>query len=354
MPHLFEPLTLRGVTIRNRIGISPMCQYSAEDGVPNDWHMVHLGARASGGAGIVIVEATGVEPRGRISPNDLGLWNDEQAAAFAPIVRFIKGQGATAGIQIGHAGRKASTARIWDGGAPLTPENGGWQPIAPSPIPFSDRHATPTEMTEADIAEVQQAFVDAASRADAAGFDVVEIHGAHGYLVNSFLSPLTNTRTDRYGGSFENRVRFLLETTRGVRNVWPDGKPLFVRLSATDWLADGWTLDDSVELAKLLKAEGVDLVDCSSGGAIATADVPAGPGYQVPLASGVRHGAGIATAAVGMISDPAQADQIIRNGEADLVLIGRASLRNPSWPLHAAIALGDRKMADWPNQYGRA
>ncbi|MDX1992892.1 MAG: NADH:flavin oxidoreductase/NADH oxidase [bacterium] len=353
LAHLFEPLSLRGVTLRNRIGVSPMCMYSAEDGRANDWHLVHLGARAAGGAGLIIAEATAVEARGRISPCDLGLWDDNHIEPLARVTRFIREQGAAAGIQLAHAGRKAGTARPWEGGKPLSDAQGGWDVIGPSAIPFTDAFRTPQAMTLDDIRTVQQAFKAAAVRALEAGFDLIELHGAHGYLIHSFYSPLSNQREDDYGGSFENRVRFLIETTRLVRTVWPEEKPLAVRLSATDWVEGGWTLEDSIALAKLLRHEGVDLVDCSSGGAAAGVQIPVAPGYQVHLAEGVRREAGIPAAAVGLISSPEAADAIVREGQADVVLLGRELLRDPHWPLRAAQALGVAQKPT-PPQYLRA
>lgn len=354
MSHLFAPLTLRGVTLPNRIGVSPMCQYSAEEGFANDWHLVHLGARAVGGAGLIIVEATGVEPRGRISPNDLGIWSDDHIAPLSRITRFIKAQGAVPGIQLAHAGRKAGTAPPWKGGHPLSDEEGGWPPVAPSALSFSDQHRTPQALSGAEVKRVQQAFQEAALRAVEAGFELIEIHGAHGYLAHSFYSPVANQRTDDYGGSFSNRIRFLLEVVRRVRGVLPDDKALAVRISATDWLEGGWAIEDSVALARCLKEEGVDLVDCSSGGISPAVRIPAGAGYQVPLAEQVRQGAGIATAAVGMITDATHADAVIRNGRADLVLLGREMLRNPYWALSAAQKLHPGDSAAIPNQYLRA
>jgi 2,4-dienoyl-CoA reductase-like NADH-dependent reductase (Old Yellow Enzyme family) len=352
MPHLFEPFTLRGVTLRNRIGVSPMCQYSSEDGMANDWHVVHLGARAAGGAGLVIAEATAVTADGRISPEDLGIWTDSHVEPLARIARFIKEQGAVPGIQLAHAGRKAGTARPWEGGQPLDNEHGGWDVVAPSAIPFHEGFRLPHELTIDEIKSIQQSFRDAAVRAKEAGFEWVEIHGAHGYLIHSFYSPLSNQRTDAYGGILENRIRFLLEIVQCVREVWDESKPLAVRLSATDWREDGWTIDDSVELAQWLKPEGVDLIDASSGGVVAGVKIPVGAGYQVPLSEAIKQRAHIATAAVGMISDPMQADEIIRNGRADLVLLGREMLRDPYWALHAAQAL--KQPAPIPAQYLRA
>jgi len=354
-PLLFSPFTLRSVTFRNRIGMSPMCQYSSVDGFANDWHLVHLGSRATGGAGLIIVEATAVEPRGRISPGDLGLWDDRHVEKLSAIARFISEQGAVPAIQLGHAGRKASTQRPWDGGGPIFPhEPEGWQTVAPSPVPFAEGYPEPHELTAAEIQEIVQAFAAAARRAKEAGFKVVEVHAAHGYLVHEFLSPVSNRRSDRYGGSFENRIRFLVEIVEAVRGVWPDDLPLFVRISATDWLPEGgWDVDQSVELAKVLKARGVDLIDTSSGGNVPDAPIPVGPGYQVPLAERIRREAGIATAAVGLITSAHQAEEILQRGQADMVLLGRELLRDPYWPLRAAQALGT-PLPYWPVQYHRA
>ena len=353
MTHLFEPLKIRGLTLRNRIGVSPMCMYSYTDGFSNDWQVIHLGARAAGGAGLIISEATAVEPRGRITPYDLGLWSDSQIEPLVRVTRVIKRNGAVAGIQIAHAGRKASTNRPWDNGKPILPDSPlGWQVVGPSPIAYSDEYTVPHELTVDEIHGVQNAFRDTARRALAAGFEWLEIHAAHGYLAHSFYSPISNQRTDEYGGSFENRIRFLLETVRGVRSICPDQLPLTVRISGTDWVDGGWTVDESIELATRLKQEGVDLVDCSSGGGVSHAKVPVGPGYQVPISEAVRKGAGIPTAAVGLITAPVQADEIIRNGRADLVLLGREILRDPYWPLHAAQVL--KQSAPVPPQYLRA
>ena len=349
MTHLFEPLTIKGVTLRNRIGVSPMCMYSYTDGFSNDWQLAHLGARAMGGAGLIIAEATAVEARGRITPYDLGIWADEQIEPLARVTRFIKQHGAVAGIQIAHAGRKAGSMRPWETGEPPRP---GWQGVAPSPIAFNPDSRIPHELSLDEIRIIQAAFRDGARRALDAGFEWLEIHAAHGYLIHSFYSPLSNQRTDEYGGSFENRIRFLLETVRAIRLVWPEHLPLTVRISGTDWVDGGWTVDDSVELSRNLKAEGVDLVDCSSGGAVPDAKVPAGPGYQVPIAEAVRRGAGIQTAAVGMITAPVQADEIVRNERADLVLLGREMLRDPYWALHAAQVL--KQPAPVSPQYLRA
>lgn len=353
-PQLFSPLTLRSVTLRNRVGMSPMCQYSCQDGFATDWHLVHLGSRAVGGAGLIIVEATAVEPRGRISPGDLGLWDDRHVEPLARITRFIVQQGAVAAIQLGHAGRKASTKRPWEGGGPLQPDDPqGWQTVAPSAVPFAPDYPVPHELTPDEIRGVVRSFGEAARRAKDAGFQIVEIHAAHGYLIHQFLSPVSNRRTDQYGGSFENRIRFLLEIVDEVRRVWPDRLPLFVRISATDWLEkESWDLDQSVELAKVLKDRGVDLIDVSSGGTDPTAAVPAEPGYQVPFAQRIRKEAGIATAAVGLITQPEQAEEILAQGKADLILLGRELLRDPYWPLWAAQRLG-APLPYWPVQYHR-
>lgn len=352
MARLFQNLTLRDVTLRNRVGVSPMCQYSSTDGFANDWHVIHLGSRAVGGAGLVMVEATAVEARGRISPHDLGLWKDEHVEPLERIVENIHAHGAVAGLQLAHAGRKASTARPWDGGRPLAPAAGGWTPIGPSPQPFGDGYPVVAEASERDLVEIRVAFRAAAQRALAAGFRWLELHGAHGYLLHSFLSPLSNQRRDAYGGGFEARIRLLLETVRDVRSVWPERLPLAVRLSCTDWVDGGWTLEESIELARRLGPEGVDLIDCSSGGAAPHAKVPIAPGYQVEFASAIRHGAGLPTAAVGLITEPEQAETILAEERADLILIARASLRDPYWPLHAARALGDPVVP--PAQYARA
>jgi 2,4-dienoyl-CoA reductase-like NADH-dependent reductase (Old Yellow Enzyme family) len=352
MTRLFEPLRLRGVTFRNRIFVSPMCMYSAEDGVPNDWHLVHLGSRAVGGAALVIVEATGVSAEGRISPGDTGLWNARQVEAFRRITDFIAARGAVAGIQLAHAGRKASTDVPWKGGRPLVAGEGAWTTLGPSPIPFDRGFPPPREMTLSDIDRVTDEFAAGARRAVEAGFRVVEVHVAHGYLLHEFLSPLSNRRTDEYGGSLENRMRFPIRVARAVRQAFPAERPVFVRISATDWAEGGWDLPQSIELSKLLKKEGVDLIDCSSGGLVPNAKVPAGPGYQVPFAEAIRREAGIATAAVGMITEPRQAEEILATGRADAIVMARAFLRDPYWPLHAAQELGGD--VDWPVQYVRA
>ncbi|HXT95538.1 MAG TPA: NADH:flavin oxidoreductase/NADH oxidase [Polyangia bacterium] len=350
---LFSPLTLRGVTLRNRIGVSPMCQYSSTDGLADEWHLVHLGSRAVGGAGLVMTEATAVEARGRISPQDLGLWKDEQIEPLARVTRFLRAQGAVAGIQLAHAGRKASTARPWEGGKPLAAP-AGWSPIvAPSAVAFDDGYQTPVALAEGEIASVIEAFARAAARAGQAGFDVVEIHAAHGYLIHQFLSPISNRRNDAWGGVFEGRVRLLLEIVRAIRRVWADERPLLVRLSTTDWLgADGWTVEDSIALGRRLREEGVDLVDCSSGGNTPHAKIDAGPGYQVGNAARIRAEAGIATGAIGFITAAAQAEHILRTGQADMVFLAREMLRDPYWPLRAARELGAKVPV--PAQYERA
>jgi 2,4-dienoyl-CoA reductase-like NADH-dependent reductase (Old Yellow Enzyme family) len=352
MGRLFQELNLRGVTARNRVGVSPMCQYSSNDGFAGDWHVVHLGSRALGGAGVVIAEATAVAAEGRISPHDLGIWKDDHIEPLARVARNIEAHGAVAGIQIAHAGRKASTARPWEGGRPVPLDAGGWAPIGPSPVPFSDGYPLPIEASAADLSGLRAAFRAAAERALAAGFRWLELHAAHGYLLHSFLSPLSNRRSDAYGGSFDNRIRFVLEVVREVRGVWPERLPLAVRLSCTDWMEGGWAIDDSVELSRRLKGEAVDLIDCSSGGSSPLAKVPLAPGYQVEFARAVRRGAGIASAAVGLITEPAQAQAIIADACADQVMIGRAFLRDPYWALHAARALGEA--APVPPQYLRA
>ncbi len=356
MPRLFDPLTLKDITLRNRIGVSPMCQYTAKEGFLTDWHLVHLGARALGGAALVITEATAVEARGRISPGDVGLWSDAQVEAHARLTAFERKHGAVPGIQIAHAGRKASAARPWDGGAHLADDAGGWPVIGPSAVAFGASLAkVPAEMSLDDVRTVQAAFAATARRALDAGYEWLELHGAHGYLMHSFLSPLSNRRSDGYGGSFENRIRFVVETTRAVRTVWPERLPLTLRLSATDWVDGGWTLDESVALARILKLESVDLIDCSSGGNTTglSRDVLR-PGYQVPFAERIRREAQIATAAVGLISEPMHADSIIAEGRADIVLLAREFLRDPHWPRRAAAALGIDAASVLPKQYSRA
>jgi 2,4-dienoyl-CoA reductase-like NADH-dependent reductase (Old Yellow Enzyme family) len=350
---LFDPLTLRGLTLRNRIGVSPMCQYSSRDGFADEWHLVHLGSRAVGGAGLVFTEATAVEARGRISPEDLGLWKDDHVAPLERVTRFVRAHGAAAGVQLAHAGRKGSTARPWEGGRPLDPP-AGWRPIvAPSAVPFDDGYQTPAALAEVDIAALIAAFGAAARRALAAGFDVVEIHAAHGCLIHEFLSPVSNRRDDIWGGAFDNRVRFLIEIVRAVRRYWPEQRPLFVRLSTTDWLgAEGWEIEDSIALARRLRPEGVDLIDCSSGGIAPRVRIDAGPGYQTANAARIRAEAPMPTAAVGAITSAAQAEHVLGTGQADLVLLARALLRDPYWPLHAAAELGHA--IAWPPQYDRA
>jgi len=356
IPHLFRPLRLRGVTLRNRLVVSPMCQYSCEarDGLATSWHLVHLGTRAVGGAGLVFAEATAVTPEGRISPQDLGIWSDAHAEVLAPIAAFVKAQGAAAGIQLAHAGRKASTSRPWEGSRGLSDAEGGWVPVGPSPIPFSETYRTPREMTGQDIAAVVRAFAEAADRARRAGFDVLEIHAAHGYLLHEFLSPLANRRTDGYGGSFEHRGRLLMEVVDAVRASWPEGNPLCVRLSATDWVPGGWDADDSIRLSAELARHGVDVVDCSSGGTSPAQQVPLGPGYQVPFAERIRREASVLTMAVGLITTAEQAERIVAKGQADLVAMAREFLRHPYAALHAAATLGSPDAAAWPAQYLRA
>ncbi|MNK46204.1 NADPH dehydrogenase [compost metagenome] len=349
---LFTPLTLRELSFPNRIFVSPMCQYSAEDGMPNDWHLVHLGSRAVGGAALVIAEATAVTPEGRISPGDTGIWSDAQAQAFSRITRFIRENGAIAGIQLAHAGRKASTDAPWRGDNALGLDAGGWIPVAPSPLAFEEGDPIPTALDSVAIDGIVDAFVAAARRSLDAGFQVVELHMAHGYLLHEFLSPLSNQRKDDYGGSLANRARLPLRVAQAVREFWPETLPVFVRISATDWAEGGWDLDQSIQFSRWLKERGIDLIDCSSGGTVPHARIPVEPGYQVPFARAIRQEAGIPTGAVGLITDPAQADAILERGDADAVLLGRELLRDPYWPLHAAATLGvDR---DWPVQYERA
>jgi 2,4-dienoyl-CoA reductase-like NADH-dependent reductase (Old Yellow Enzyme family) len=353
MAHLFEPLKLRGVEFANRIVVSPMCQYSCIDGFASDWHFVHLGSRAVGRAAAVIAEATAITADSRISPQDLGIWTDAHIEPLRRAFTFIAEQGSVPGIQLAHAGRKASTNQPWNGGKPITPAQGGWTPIfAPSALAFNDGYQVPQALSVAEIGSIVGAFAAAAQRAQAAGAKLIELHSAHGYLLHSFLSPLSNQRTDQYGGSFANRIRIVSEVVTAVRRVWPEQYPLWVRISATDWVEDGWTVEESVELARTLKPLGVDLIDCSSGGNVARAKIPVGPGYQVAFAEKIRREAGILTGAVGMITDPAQADQIIRSGQADVVVLARQFLRDPYWPLLAAHALGHD--IQWPVQYDRA
>jgi 2,4-dienoyl-CoA reductase-like NADH-dependent reductase (Old Yellow Enzyme family) len=349
---LFHPLKIRSVTFKNRIAISPMCQYSSADGFANDWHLVHLGSRASGGAALVMQEATAVTPNGRISPDDLGLWKDEHIAPLKRITDFIKSQHSVPGIQLAHAGRKGSTSSPWKGGKILNIGNGGWTTIAPSSIPFRDTDPAPEAMSLADIFQLREDFKSATRRAFTAGFEVIEIHGAHGYLINSFLSPLSNKRTDQYGGPFENRIRLLKEISADIRKIWPDNYPLFVRISSTDYAENGWDLSSSILLARELKTLGVDLIDCSSGGLVPNVHIPLAPGYQVPFAEKIKTDSGILTGAVGLITSAVQANDIITSGKADLVFIARESLRNSNFPQTAAYEL--KVDVEWPSQYLRA
>lgn len=352
MPHLFDQFRLRGITFRNRIGVSPMCQYSSRDGMANEWHFVHLASRAVGGAGLVFTEAAAVTPEGRISPQDLGVWSERHFEPLSRITHFLDQQGSIAGIQLAHAGRKASTHRPWAGHGKVTADAGGWTPVAPSAEPFAEDYPVPAELSVGGIKALEMAFVEAAERSYDAGFRVVEIHAAHGYLFHEFLSPLSNRRSDQYGGSFENRTRFLSDTVRAVRAALPERCPLVVRISCTDWVQDGWDIEQSVELARQLKSLGVDLIDCSSGGNVRQAEIPVGPGYQTPFAARIRREARIPTAAVGLITGAAQADHIIRGEEADMVLLARELLRSPYWPLEAAQELEHE--ISWPVQYLRA
>jgi len=350
---LFDPLKIRGLTLANRIAVSPMCQYSCENGFANDWHFVHLGSRAVGGAGLVFAEATAVTAEGRITPQDLGLWTDAHAEPLARIVKFIHSQGSVAAIQLAHAGRKASTARPWEGGTKLPESKGGWsEVVAPSAVAFSPEYPMPAALTEEGIATVIRAFGDAAGRAQKAGFRVIEIHAAHGYLLQEFLSPLSNLRTDRYGGSFDNRTRIVREVVQAIREQWPESRPLFIRISATDWVAGGWDIEQSVDLARQLEPLGVDLVDCSSGGNVFNAKIPVAPNYQVGFAERIRHDTGILTGAVGLITEPDQAESILQTGQADLIVMAREMLRNAYWPMRAAKELGHAM--SWPVQYLRA
>lgn len=360
MPHLFDPFTLRGVTLRNRIGVSPMCQFSAVDGFVNDWHLVHVGARAAGGAGLVFTEATAVVPEGRIAASDLGLWDDAQIEGQTRLASFITSQGAVAGIQLGHAGRKASRQTPWDfdpksgQGKALRPGEGGWQTVSASPTPFDVDLLEPLEMSQKDIADIIASFVAAAYRANEAGFQWLEIHAAHGYLLHSFCSPLSNQREDEYGGSLEGRVRFNRELARALRAAWPEDKVLSFRISWTDWVDNGWTLEDSIRLSSWLKEDGVDLIDASSGGSIPKPNIPFELGYQVPGAKAIRAQANIPTAAVGLIVDPLQANQIIQDESADLVYLGREMLRDPNWPIRAALVLKEDQRTRVPAQYNMA
>jgi len=353
MSKLFSPLQIRDVVFGNRIVVSPMCQYSSHDGMSDDWHLVHLGTRAVGGAGLVFTEATAVSPEGRISPHDLGIWKDEHIEGLRRIVKFVRAQGSEIGIQLAHAGRKASVKEPWNGGHLVKESDGGWRVLAPSPIPYSEHYGMPVEMAATDIRKVVDEFRAAARRAMLAGFKVIEIHAAHGYLLHQFLSPLSNHRKDEYGGSFDNRVRLLTEVVGAVRKTWPPGYPLFVRVSATDWAEGGWSVEDTIRLAALLKDLDVDVIDCSSGGLVPQQQIPAGPGYQVEFSRRIRAATGILTAAVGMITGAMQAETIIVTGQADLVVMARQLLRDPYFPLHAANEL---RHADihWPLQYERA
>jgi 2,4-dienoyl-CoA reductase-like NADH-dependent reductase (Old Yellow Enzyme family) len=348
---LFSPLTIEGVTFPNRIVVSPMCQYSSEEGLANDWHLVHLGSRAAGGAGLILVEASAVARDGRITPGDMGIWGDQHIEPLARIARFLESQGTVPGIQLAHAGRKASCDLPWKGGARLkTPEQGAWDVVAPSPIPFRDDEPTPIPLDDKGIDAIVDAFAAATRRALKAGFQVVEIHMAHGYLLHEFLSPLSNHRTDKYGGSFENRIRLPIRVAEAVRAELPASTPLFVRISATDWVQGGWDLAQSVELGKALCKAGVQLIDVSSGALVPYAKIPVASGYQVPFAATIRRETGIGTAAVGMITDPHQANDIVTSGAADLVFLAREMLRDPYWPIHAQKAL--HKPPTWPVQYG--
>jgi 2,4-dienoyl-CoA reductase (NADPH2) len=350
--HLFQPLTIRGVTLKNRIVVSPMCQYSSVDGMAGDWHLVHLGSRAAGGAGLIFVEATAVTPEGRITPGDMGIWDDRHIEPLARITTFLDRMGAVPAIQLAHAGRKASCQVPWNGGGRLSAADGGWDVVAPSAIPFRESDPLPVALSLSGIDEIVEAFVAAARRAVEAGFRVIEIHAAHGYLLHSFLSPLSNHRTDAYGGSLENRMRMLLRVAAALRQAIPAEMPLFTRISATDWTDGGWDIGQSVELAKALKPLGVDVLDASSGGNVQKAVIPVGPGYQVQFAAAIRQQAGLPAAAVGMITDPQQAENILESGQADLVFLAREMLREPYWALKAAQALGQD--VKWPVQYERA
>lgn len=352
MPHLFDPLPLRSLALTNRIVVSPMCEYSSIDGFANDWHFVHLGSRAVGGAGLVFTEATAVTPEGRISPGDLGIWSDRHVEPLQRIVRFIHEQGGAAGMQLAHAGRKGSTASPWNGGLAVPPASGGWQPVGPTGEGFADGYPVPHALSAAEIPPIVRAFRDAARRALDAGFDVVEVHAAHGYLIHQFLSPLCNRRNDEHGGTFDNRIKLCLDVVDAVRSVWPEHRPVFVRVSTTDWVAGGWDIEQSVELSRRLRDRGVDLIDCSSGGVVSGARIPVGPGYQTVFAERIRREAGIATGTVGFITSAAQADHAIRSGQADCVFLARELLRDPYWPLRAAQELGHP--IKWPVQYLRA
>jgi len=353
MSHLFSPLKIRDIELKNRITVSPMCQYSSKNGFPTDWHLVHLGSYAVGGAGLILTEATAVSPEGRISPDDAGIWNDELANAYKRITAFIKSQNSIPGIQLAHAGRKASTYSPWKGAGEVKIENGGWLTLAPSSIPFADNFPLPKEMNENDIKLVINQFADAAKRSVDAGFEVIELHFAHGYLVHEFLSPLSNKRTDQYGGNLQNRCRFAIELAKSVRIIIPDGTPLFARISSTDWVEGGWDIEQSIQLAVWLKEVGVELIDCSSGGNISNAKIPLGPGYQIPFAEKIKNQANILTGGVGLITKAEQAEQIINSAQADIVLLAREMLRDPYWALHAVIKL-NVDLNDYPKQYLRS
>ena len=348
---LYSPFQLKGLTLPNRIVVSPMCQYRSKDGMANDWHLVHLGSRAVGGAGLIFTEAAAVSPEGRISPDDLGIWKDEHIEPLKRVTTFIREQGAKSGIQLAHAGRKASTAPPWEGRYQVDATDRGWQTVAPSPIPFNEDDSVPAALTIDEIQQVVKSFAEAAKRSLEAGFDTIEIHGAHGYLINQFISPLTNKRTDEYGGSFENRVRLLMEVTQAIHNVIPDEMPLFVRISAHEWAEGGHTINDSVEVAKLLKAHGADLIDCSSGAVVREQNIVIEKNYQVPFAAQIKREANIATGAVGLITDAEQAEEILQAGKADLIFLGREMLRNPYFALREAEKLGEE--IEWTKQYRR-
>jgi len=352
MPSLFDPFTTRGLTLSNRVVVSPMCQYSSADGCASDWHLVHLGSRATGGAGLVIAEAAAVTAEGRITPGDLGLYQDAHVEGLSRVTRFVRSQGSAVGIQLAHAGRKGSTWQPWKGAGAVGVDQGGWVPVGPTPEPFSSTFPSPRRLSTEEMPPIVAAFRDAARRAAAAGFGVLELHGAHGYLIHEFLSPLTNTRTDQYGGSFDNRIRLCLDVVDAVRQVWPERSPLWLRISATDWAPGGWDVEQSVELARRVRDRGVDLIDCSSGGLVASQKPDVGPGYQVPFAERVKREAHVPTGAVGLITTASQADHIVRTGQADCVLLARQMLRDPYWPLHAAQELG--VTVAWPPQYLRS
>jgi 2,4-dienoyl-CoA reductase-like NADH-dependent reductase (Old Yellow Enzyme family) len=352
MTNLFTPLKIKDITLKNRLTISPMCQYSSVDGFANNWHLVHYGSRAVGGAGLIIQEATAVTPEGRITPGDLGIYSDEHIEKLRQITRFIEAHGAIPGIQIAHAGRKGSCSRPWEGGTQLGLNEGGWDTIAPSALTFNTEDRVPQVLDKKGIVDIMDCFAKAAHRAIEAGYKVLEIHSAHGYLIHEFLSPLSNHRKDEYGGSFENRIRLLLGVVKSVQSVWPDKLPLFVRISATDWADGGWDVNEAVKLAPILKNEGVDLIDCSSGGMVPWAKIPFGPGYQVPFSDRIKNETGILTGAVGMITEARQAEEILAKNQADLILIGRESLRNPYFPLYAAMELDEG--TEWPLPYLRS